>query len=397
MEPTDRELAPGVTDDKEGPPATEESALPAIPRELVAQPAPLPRYETVEVQRSQLLLMQPKMEEAGFSDVGTVTGGAGMEAAQATDAAGKRGRKGQDGEGVSKKRARKPPDSPRRPKSAYMFFLAEFRERWKIEHPESRKVSDVAKAAGERWRAMSEEDKRPFEDLSTESKALYAREMEVYRSTKKDVPKPPRRAKREKDPPQEAPQNAYEFFFRDFQEAYKNEHPEDQPQTKTMKKLASDKWKSMTPEEKVPYEDLAKESREEQKLRLKSVMEEQMSTAEASLLLGQAGVPSVGPSPRSRPFGVIPSVGPTGDLIYPEPVSEPMDVQLTPSVPASVLLHQSPIEVQVGPPASTGHVGDDLLSGAAHELTLPSTVYVIRTSEQPRIKDEDLEDDQPPP
>ena len=33
---------------------------------------------------------------------------------------------------VPRKRAKKPVDAPRRPKSAYMFFLAEFREAWKV-------------------------------------------------------------------------------------------------------------------------------------------------------------------------------------------------------------------------------------------------------------------------
>jgi hypothetical protein len=31
-----------------------------------------------------------------------------------------------------KRRAKKPKDAPTRPKSAYMFFLADFREKWKV-------------------------------------------------------------------------------------------------------------------------------------------------------------------------------------------------------------------------------------------------------------------------
>ena len=33
---------------------------------------------------------------------------------------------------AKRRRAKKPPDAPRRPKSAYMFYLAEFRERYKV-------------------------------------------------------------------------------------------------------------------------------------------------------------------------------------------------------------------------------------------------------------------------
>ena len=36
---------------------------------------------------------------------------------------------------MKKRRAKKPKDAPRRPKSAYMFFLAEFREKWKVRQP----------------------------------------------------------------------------------------------------------------------------------------------------------------------------------------------------------------------------------------------------------------------
>ena len=36
---------------------------------------------------------------------------------------------------MKKRRAKKPKDAPRRPKSAYMFFMAEFREKWKVRWP----------------------------------------------------------------------------------------------------------------------------------------------------------------------------------------------------------------------------------------------------------------------
>ncbi|KAK9866202.1 hypothetical protein WJX84_004086, partial [Apatococcus fuscideae] len=53
------------------------------------------------------------------------------------------------GEAVKRVRSKKPVGAPTRPKSAYMFFLGEFREKWKVDNPESKKVAEVAKAAGE--------------------------------------------------------------------------------------------------------------------------------------------------------------------------------------------------------------------------------------------------------
>lgn len=48
-------------------------------------------------------------------------------------------------ESGAKKRARKPADSPRRPKSAYMFFLAEFREEWKVHETGTRSAAVLQK------------------------------------------------------------------------------------------------------------------------------------------------------------------------------------------------------------------------------------------------------------
>lgn len=168
----------------------------------------------------------------------------------------KRGKK--EGESGVKKRARKPPDSPRRPKSAYMFFLAEFREQWKAQHPENRKVADVAKAAGERWRAMSDAEKARYEELSTESKAQYAREMEVYRSTK-ERSKGGRPSGGESPGESSQEQNPYHYFLRDFREAYKKEHPDEQPDARTIAKQAAETWKSMTPEERYPFEKMVQD------------------------------------------------------------------------------------------------------------------------------------------
>lgn len=39
-----------------------------------------------------------------------------------------------------------------------------------LDNPESKKVAEVAKAAGEAWRAMPQEQKDGYEDLSTEAK-----------------------------------------------------------------------------------------------------------------------------------------------------------------------------------------------------------------------------------
>ena len=39
-----------------------------------------------------------------------------------------------------------------------------------IDNPDSKKVAEVASAAGEKWRSLSEEDKRGFEESSDKAK-----------------------------------------------------------------------------------------------------------------------------------------------------------------------------------------------------------------------------------
>ncbi|PPD88339.1 hypothetical protein GOBAR_DD14748 [Gossypium barbadense] len=55
------------------------------------------------------------------------------------------------------KKAKKDPNKPKRPPSAFFVFLEEFRTPFKKENPNVKAVSAVGKAAGEMWKSMSEE------------------------------------------------------------------------------------------------------------------------------------------------------------------------------------------------------------------------------------------------
>ena len=77
------------------------------------------------------------------------------------------------------------PNLPKRPKNAFMLFSESVREEVKadlISKADDGKirVADVSKACGERWKAMTDEEKQPFVDANTQAKADYEKAMEAY-------------------------------------------------------------------------------------------------------------------------------------------------------------------------------------------------------------------------
>ena len=94
-----------------------------------------------------------------------------------TNATGRRGRR-------STKEPRDP-NLPKRPKNAYMLFSDSIREEVKAEliaaAPDGKiRVSDIAKATGERWKSMPETEKQSFVDANAEAKADYEQAMTEY-------------------------------------------------------------------------------------------------------------------------------------------------------------------------------------------------------------------------
>jgi structure-specific recognition protein 1 len=79
------------------------------------------------------------------------------------------------------KRAKKDPNAPKRGLSAYMFFSAAKRAEITAANP-SFGVTDVAKALGELWKTISDEEKSVYQQQADEDKIRYEREMEAYRA-----------------------------------------------------------------------------------------------------------------------------------------------------------------------------------------------------------------------
>ena len=55
------------------------------------------------------------------------------------------------------------------PKSAYNFYVAEVRAKVKEENPDM-KFGDISKKVGEMWKALSEEEKKPYQEMADKNK-----------------------------------------------------------------------------------------------------------------------------------------------------------------------------------------------------------------------------------
>ncbi|KAG1337716.1 High mobility group B protein 1 [Cocos nucifera] len=85
------------------------------------------------------------------------------------------------------KMAKKDPNKPKRPSSAFFVFLEEFRKQYKQEHPNVKAVSVVGKAGGEKWKSMSDAEKAPYEAKAAKRKSEYEKQMSAYNKKQESV------------------------------------------------------------------------------------------------------------------------------------------------------------------------------------------------------------------
>ncbi|KAL1215624.1 High mobility group B protein 5 [Cardamine amara subsp. amara] len=84
---------------------------------------------------------------------------------------------------VEKKKSKKgniDPNKPKRPASPFFLFLDDFRREFNAANPDNKSVGAVGKAAGKKWKSMTEEDKEPFAALARSKKSEYAMNIQQY-------------------------------------------------------------------------------------------------------------------------------------------------------------------------------------------------------------------------
>ncbi|EEQ32729.1 Non-histone chromosomal protein 6 [Microsporum canis] len=87
------------------------------------------------------------------------------------------------GRGVEKKK--KDPNAPKRGLSAYMIFANEQRAAVREENPNIT-FGQVGKVLGERWKALSDKQRVPYEEKAATDKQRYEDEKAAYNSRQEE-------------------------------------------------------------------------------------------------------------------------------------------------------------------------------------------------------------------
>jgi HMG (high mobility group) box len=90
------------------------------------------------------------------------------------------------------KRGPKDPMAPKRASGAYVFFTNEMRPKVLSEYP-GIKFVELGKVLGERWRALTPDQKKRYEDMASQDKVRFQVEMQEYtaRQAAENPPHPP--------------------------------------------------------------------------------------------------------------------------------------------------------------------------------------------------------------
>jgi len=153
------------------------------------------------------------------------------------------------GSPVKAKRARKvkKQDGIKKPTSAYLYFVSDYRMVLKKKGENISRVQEVAKLCGEAWKSMSDDEKKPYSEKYLTDRARYLKEKEAY---DKKMGKDPNKPKR--------PQTAYFFFLADFRKEMANKTL---PDGKKIPTLAGERWKTFTDADKVIYEKMVEKDK----------------------------------------------------------------------------------------------------------------------------------------
>ena len=144
--------------------------------------------------------------------------------------------------------------------TAYAFFVQTCREEHKKKHPEENVVfAEFSKKCAERWKTMSDKEKKRFHDMAEGDKKRYDAEMQNYVPPKGEKVRGKKR-KQIKDP--NAPKRSLSAFFwycHDERGKVKGANPE--YGVGDIAKELGRRWSDADPEAKSKYEQIAEKDK----------------------------------------------------------------------------------------------------------------------------------------
>jgi len=189
-------------------------------------------------------------------------------------------------------------NAPKKPQTAYFMYSATVREELKKSDP-TMKVTQVAKEAGARWRALSAEDKKPWQEKATAAKKEWQTKMDAYLASeegkwlRKDkeengeaedgesgAKKKGKRKKKKDDGAPKKPQSAYFLYLASVREAIKKEF--EISKASDVAREGGKKWKALSDEDKKPFVDEAAKLKEEYKVKVEEFNKKKAQEAEAA-------------------------------------------------------------------------------------------------------------------
>lgn len=155
-------------------------------------------------------------------------------------------KKGKESGGKQRKRKVKKDTGVKRSCSAYIYFTQQFRQDMKKKAEKDGgatlpKANEMAKLAGEKWKKLTPEERKPFDVMAEKDRSRYMQESGKLQKEKEVNPKPKR-----------AP-TAYFIFL----ESFRKEIKESGSKTEGNKipALAGERWREMTDADKAPFKE----------------------------------------------------------------------------------------------------------------------------------------------
>ncbi|XP_062217409.1 high mobility group B protein 14-like [Phragmites australis] len=76
------------------------------------------------------------------------------------------------------------PRAPKKPPTAFFYFLEDFRKTYKQENPSAKTMREIGKACGEKWKTMTFEERVKYYDIATEKRAEFEKAVVEYNKKK---------------------------------------------------------------------------------------------------------------------------------------------------------------------------------------------------------------------